>query len=84
MRDINKQEIFWHSRRGMLELDLLLVPFSTEAFASLSHQDQLLYSDLLEQEDQDLFAWLMGRSEPAEQRFSPMIQLILAHSRKSD
>lgn len=84
MREFNKQEIFWHSRRGMLELDLLLVPFATEAFEFLSPQDQLLYSDLLEQEDQDLFTWLMGRSAPTEQRFNSIIQLILAHSRKSD
>ena len=27
--------LFWHSRRGMLELDLLLVPFVREVFASL-------------------------------------------------
>ncbi len=27
MKELNKHRIFWHSRRGMLELDLLLVPF---------------------------------------------------------
>lgn len=84
MREFNKQEIFWHSRRGMLELDLLLVPFATEVFESLSYQDQLLYSDFLEEEDQDLFVWLMGRSAPAQQRFNSIIKQILAHSRKSD
>ncbi len=83
MQEFNKQKIFWHSRRGMLELDLLLVPFATEAFSGLSNQDQLLYSDLLEQEDQDLFAWLMQQSEPEELRFKHMIQLILAHNNKS-
>lgn len=83
MLEFNKQKIFWHSRRGMLELDLLLVPFTTEAFDSLSYQDQLLYVDLLEQEDPDLFLWLMGREEPGELRFQRIIRLILAHSRKS-
>ena len=83
MQEFNKQKIFWHSRRGMLELDLLLVPFATEAFEFLSPQDQLLYSDLLEQEDQDLFSWLMGRSPPSEQRFNTIIQLILAHSKNT-
>lgn len=84
MQEFNKQKIFWHSRRGMLELDLLLVPFATEVFDSLSSQDQLLYSDFLEQEDQDLFAWLMQRSEPDEARFKGIIQQILAHNRKSN
>ena len=48
MQEFNKHEIFWHSRRGMLELDLLLVPFAREVFESLSHPDQMLYSELLE------------------------------------
>lgn len=80
---INPQKVFWHSRRGMLELDLLLVPFTTELFANLSVQDQMLYVKFLEQEDQDLFKWLMGREEPVDARFNTIIAQILAHSRKS-
>ena len=83
MQEFNKHKIFWHSRRGMLELDLLLVPFATEVFESLSRQDQLLYSDLLEEEDQDLFSWLMQRSSPPDTRFEPIIRQILAHNTKS-
>lgn len=83
MATINLQQVFWHSRRGMLELDLLLVPFTTEAFTTLSVQDQLLYIDFLEQEDQDLFKWLMGREQPSEARFTSIIAQILAHSKAS-
>lgn len=67
----------------MLELDLLLVPFATEVFESLSHQDQLLYSELLEEEDQDIFVWLMQSSAPPDARFEPIIRQILAHNAKS-
>ncbi|PCJ24548.1 MAG: hypothetical protein COA96_09115 [SAR86 cluster bacterium] len=84
MQKFNKQKIFWHSRRGMLELDLLLVPFATDVFEQLSYQDQLLYSDFLEEEDQDLFTWLMGRCEPSDVKFKPIIQLILAHKKKTN
>jgi antitoxin CptB len=80
MQEFNKHEIFWHSRRGMLELDLLLVPFAREVFESLSHSDQMLYSELLEEEDQDLFTWLMQRSVPSDPRFEPIIWQILAHN----
>lgn len=83
MQEFNKQKIFWHSRRGMLELDLLLVPFATDVFESLSRQDQLLYIDFLKEEDQDLFAWLMQRAAPSEQRFESIIQQILAHNSDS-
>ena len=79
MTELNKQKIFWHSRRGMLELDLLLVPFATEVFDTLSPEDQLLYRDLLDQEDQDLWNWFLERMEPPEARFKPMIAQILAY-----
>ena len=77
--DLHPSKIFWHSRRGMLELDLLLVPFAREAFETLSLEDKLLYRDFLAEEDQDLWAWLMKRAEPREARFHPMINQILAH-----
>jgi len=77
--DLHPSKIFWHSRRGMLELDLLLVPFAREAFEALSLEDKLLYRDFLVEEDQDLWAWLMKRAEPSEARFHPMIDQILAH-----
>jgi len=80
MQEFNKHEIFWHSRRGMLELDLLLVPFAREVFESLSHPDQMLYSELLEEEDQDLFTWLMQRTLPEDPRFESIIRQILAHN----
>jgi len=82
MSDFNLQKIFWHSRRGMLELDLLLVPFATEAFESLSHPEQVLYVELLEEEDQDIFNWLMHRAEPSQEKFNTIISLILAHNEK--
>ena len=79
MPDLDKRKIFWHSRRGMLELDLLLVPFTTALFETLSIQEQLLYVELLEQEDQDLFSWFLERAEPVHPKFKPLISKILAH-----
>ncbi|MBT3530562.1 MAG: succinate dehydrogenase assembly factor 2 [Gammaproteobacteria bacterium] len=84
MEEFNRDKIFWHSRRGMLELDLLLVPFARQVFHTLDYQDQVLYVDFLAEEDQDLFAWLMGTLEPSEDRFKSIIQRILAHNKKAD
>lgn len=72
-----KNRIVWHSRRGMLELDLLLEPFARERFETLSHQDQELYERLLGCEDQDLYAWLLQRGDPADPAFKPLIDEIL-------
>ena len=53
--------MWWHSRRGMLELDLLLLPFVTDKLAELDDSQQKIYQRLLEQEDQDLFSWLIEK-----------------------
>lgn len=69
--------LFWHSRRGMLELDVLLVPFSQEVYATLSESDRELYRRLLECEDQDMFGWFMERSESEDPELQRMVRIIL-------
>ncbi len=59
----------WASRRGLLELDLLLAPFVNEAFNALDEELRLDYRELLFQDDQDLMEWIMGRAEVSEPRF---------------
>ncbi|PCH58320.1 MAG: hypothetical protein COC19_08590 [SAR86 cluster bacterium] len=78
MQSIDKRKIFWHSRRGMLELDLLLVPYATNEFEKLSYTEQLLYQEFLEEEDQDIFAYLLKRQLPEDTRFLAVIEQILA------
>ena len=66
----------WASRRGLLELDLLLAPFVTEAFLELTVVLRQDYRELLFQDDQDLMEWIMGRSAIKEDRFVPVIEEI--------
>lgn len=73
--------LFWHSRRGMLELDELLVPFAREAYIGLDKEDQERYVKLLSNEDQDMFAWFMRRNEPDDEDLKRIIELVLEHSR---
>ncbi|MCG8293934.1 succinate dehydrogenase assembly factor 2 [Pseudomonas entomophila] len=69
--------LFWHSRRGMLELDVLLVPFTQEVYSSLSEDDRALYRRLLTCEDQDMFGWFMERSESEDPELQRMVRIIL-------
>ena len=66
----------WASRRGLLELDLLLAPFVTETFLELNASLRQDYRELLFQDDQDLMEWIMGRSAIIEDRFVPVIEEI--------
>lgn len=64
LTEIEYKKLAWHSRRGMRELDLLLLPFVEKVLPALASDRQSLYRRLLEEEDQDLFSWLVLR-EPA-------------------
>ncbi|WP_290704926.1 succinate dehydrogenase assembly factor 2 [Amphritea sp.] len=67
----------WQSRRGMLELDVLFVPFVEEAFSGLDSEDQDRFVKLLACEDVDLFVWLMEREEPEDPEMKRIVRIIL-------
>ena len=69
--------LFWHSRRGMLELDVLLVPFTQEVYPTLNETDRELYVRLLSCEDQDMFGWFMERTESEDPELQRMVRMIL-------
>ena len=52
---MEKNRLMWASRRGMLELDLMLQPFVEKHYDQLDQTDQQLFQELLELEDQQLF-----------------------------
>ena len=67
----------WQSRRGMLELDVLFIPFVDEVFRDLPEEDQDRFVKLLACEDTDLFVWMMQREVPADPDFQRMVRMIL-------
>jgi antitoxin CptB len=66
----------WASRRGLLELDLLLSPFVSETFTGLSDALRKDYRELLSEGDQDLLEWIMGRRSLADERFVNIVSEI--------
>ena len=67
----------WAGRRGMLELDLLLTSVVGRGYAQAVPEDQARFERLLACEDQDLFAWLMGRTEPPDADLKAIVALVL-------
>lgn len=76
------KKLYWHSRRGMLELDLLLVPFAESALAQLSTQQLLAYRALLAEEDQDLFLWLTRREAAPSAELQAVVDQVLECARR--
>lgn len=70
----------WASRRGLLELDLFLEDFVANAYPGLDDNMKALYKKLMGEADQDLFEWLMGRSQPDES-LKPIVEVIRVHKK---
>lgn len=72
----NKARIHWACRRGMKELDILIMPFFENEYDNLNPEDQLAFVKLLEFQDPQLFSWLMNQGQPEDQGLLRIIKLI--------
>lgn len=73
----NKPRLRWACRRGMLELDVLFMPFVEEAYDNLSKEDKDIFERLLTCQDPELFAWFMGHETCEDKELNAMVQFIL-------
>lgn len=77
---MEKNRLIWASRRGMLELDLILLPFIENIYSTLDREDQLSYQRLLECEDQDIYAWFMRRDDPEDSSLQRIVERVRTHT----
>ena len=73
---MNKKRLSWASRRGMLELDLMFLPFLEKVYPQLTIEDQMRYWKLLECEDQDLWNWLIDRKNSGNPELQKIVAII--------
>lgn len=73
---INPKRIRWACRRGMLELDVLLLPFFEKTFEQLTPTEQQGFVALLGESDQDLYNWLLGKALPSDPAYVHLVQKI--------
>ena len=64
----------WH--RGFVEADLILGPFVDRHAAELTPAQLDELEVLLEESDQDIYAWIIGR-EPVPERFDTEIMRLI-------
>lgn len=65
--------LYWHSRRGMLEIDVMLMPFTKHHYLTLNASDRAAYRKLLDCEDQDIWEWLRGFELPEDPELAQII-----------
>jgi antitoxin CptB len=66
----------WKCRRGMLELDLLLNRFLDVGYTELNQSSQENFKLLLEYQDTELLALLMGQTTASDRAIADVIQHI--------
>lgn len=81
--DSDYKRLYWASRRGMLELDLVLMPFAEERLREISAEDQQRYIRLLESEDTELFAWFLQRQRPQDPELAAIVDVVLAYAKRT-
>ena len=79
--DDEYKRLCWHSRRGMLELDLMLGPFVQERYLGLGADMQSAYQRLLGCEDQDLFRWLLRAEQVEDKEIATIVDEIIRFAR---
>ena len=77
LSELEFNRLRWRSRRGMLELDLLLLPFFDEVFAELESDQQQAFIKLLEQDDPDLWDWFSRKSKSRDPELAALVERIL-------
>ncbi|MFC6439309.1 succinate dehydrogenase assembly factor 2 [Bowmanella sp. JS7-9] len=75
--DQRLRRLKWACRRGMLELDVLFLPFVEEAFSQLDDHQQEVFERLLTCDDPDLFAWVMGHQQCDDPELAAMVSTIV-------
>ena len=74
--EVNK--LRWACRRGMLELDLMLEAYLEKGWPNADGAAKARFARLLDENDQDLFEWLMGRRVAEDADLAMAVQDVLA------
>lgn len=73
---LNRGQLRWACRRGMLELDILLGDFLDAGYDALSEIEQQLFQDLLAYPDQELYEIFLRDKKPWDLALEPVIEKI--------
>ncbi len=69
MTEINRFKLEWACRRGMRELDKMIMPFYQNHFNELNETQQQAFVEMLNYSDPELFRWVMLQA-PAQPKKS--------------
>lgn len=75
-RRIEHNRLQWQCRRGMRELDEMLLAFLSAGYERLDEQGRRAFGTLLEYPDAVLLEWFMGRMIPTDREVCRVVNAI--------
>lgn len=62
-------------RRGIKEMDLILSAFADRELSNMSDAQLHQYDAMLNENDQDLYTWVSGQSDPPQELFPLILKI---------
>ena len=81
MKSKHRSRIEWHCRRGMRELDVVLMRYLERAYDAADQGEKNAFETLLSLQDPEILDLLTGRIVAEDEGLCHVIQRILANSR---
>jgi antitoxin CptB len=75
--DPTLRRLRWRCRRGMRELDQLMLRYLDGRWAQADEAERGLFLRLLDCEDDKLWRWFMGRERPEDADLEAIVERIL-------
>ena len=75
--DAELRRLRWRCRRGMRELDQLMLRYLDGRWPSADEAERSLFLRLLDTEDDKLWRWFMGRERPGDSDLDGIVQRII-------
>ena len=73
LRERHIDRLRWRCRRGVLELDLVLLAFLEQRYPDLSPLEQMAFDKLLEIPDEILLTYVQGNRIPPENELMEIV-----------
>ncbi|MEC7029709.1 MAG: succinate dehydrogenase assembly factor 2 [Pseudomonadota bacterium] len=67
----------WH--RGTREMDLIMGSFADQNIPQMAEDDLVLYDDILQHPDPDLYNWITGKEDVPANYANAVLDQLIAH-----
>ena len=74
--DRERARLRWRCRRGMKELDLVLLRYLERDFPQAAPEERAAFARILDLQDPELFGYLVGRAVPADEALHHVLSRI--------